>query len=91
MKYVVFYDNADDVLSIVMPHVPGHCARLADFHARGTLLMGGIFANVQEVGAMLIFTTREAAEEFVRGDPYILNGVVRNWYIREWDEGVAGP
>ncbi len=90
MKYVVFYDSADDVLAKAPPHVPGHSARLADFHARGTLLMGGIFANAQDDGAMLIFTAREAAEEFVRDDPFILNGVVRKWYIREWDEGVAG-
>ena len=35
---------------------------------------------------MAIFTTREAAEEFVEGDPFVLNGVVSNWPIREWDE-----
>ncbi|MGH3198998.1 MAG: ACT domain-containing protein [Streptosporangiaceae bacterium] len=37
---------------------------------------------------MGIFTTREAAEEFVRGDPFVLNGVVRNWTIREWNEAL---
>jgi hypothetical protein len=36
---------------------------------------------------MAILTTREAAEEFAQGDPFVLNGVVRNWQIREWDEG----
>jgi uncharacterized protein len=35
---------------------------------------------------MAIFSTREAAEEFVEGDPFVLNGVVSNWHIREWDE-----
>ena len=34
--------------------------------------MIGPFANAQEDGAMGIFTTREAAEEFVRGDPFVL-------------------
>ena len=28
---------------------------------------------------MAVFTTRAAAEEFVRGDPFVLNGMVRNW------------
>lgn len=51
--------------------------------------MGGAFANVQDDGAMMIFTTRDAAEEFVGGDPYVLNGVVRAWHIRAWNEGVA--
>ena len=35
---------------------------------------------------MSIFTSREAAEEFARGDPFVLNGVVSNWFVREWDE-----
>jgi hypothetical protein len=35
------------------------------------------FAEAREDSAMGIFTTREAAEEFVGGDPFILHGVVR--------------
>ena len=38
---------------------------------------------------MSIFTSREAAEEFAAGDPFVLNGVIRNWQIREWDEVLA--
>ncbi|HVS41062.1 MAG TPA: hypothetical protein VMU20_02230 [Candidatus Dormibacteraeota bacterium] len=37
--------------------------------------------------SMAIFTTREAAEEFVRGDPFVLEGLVGTWSIREWHEG----
>jgi hypothetical protein len=38
---------------------------------------------------MGIFTTREAAEEFIRGDPFVLNGVVRAWTVRGWNEILA--
>ena len=38
---------------------------------------------------MAIFTTREAAEEFARGDPFVVTGVVRNWQVREWNEVLA--
>ena len=86
MKYVLFYESADDVLAKAPAHFPAHRARLDDFHARGLLLMVGTFANPQEEGSMAIFATREAAEEFVKDDPFVLNGVVRDWYIREWDE-----
>jgi hypothetical protein len=51
--------------------------------------MIGPFANALEDGAMGIFTTREAVEEFVRGDPFVLYGVVRNWTIREWNEALV--
>ena len=48
--------------------------------------MYGPFGDPQREGSMAVFLTREAAEEFVKGDPFVLNGVVRNWEIREWDE-----
>ena len=35
---------------------------------------------------MAVFATREAAEDFVKDDPSVQHGVVRNWYIREWNE-----
>jgi uncharacterized protein YciI len=35
---------------------------------------------------MAIFTTREAAEEFAAGDPFVLHGVVRAWEVRDWNE-----
>lgn len=91
MKHVLFYDSADDVGSKAPPHFPAHKARLDDFHARGTLLMVGTFGDPQAEGSMAIFTTREAAEEFVREDPFVLNGVVRAWHIREWDEIFTEP
>jgi hypothetical protein len=48
--------------------------------------MYGPFGDPQRDGSMAVFTTREAAEEFAKGDPFVLNGVVRSWEIREWDE-----
>jgi uncharacterized protein YciI len=89
VKYVLFYVPADDLASKAPAHFPAHSARLDEFHSRGTLLMVGTFGNPQEEGAMAVFTTREAAEEFVRGDPFVLNGVMRDWQIREWDEVLA--
>ena len=86
MKAVVFYESASDVAAKAPAHMAEHRARWAEFGCRGELLMIGPFANAQEEGSMGIFTTREAAEEFVRGDPFVLNGVVRHWYIRDWIE-----
>jgi uncharacterized protein YciI len=35
---------------------------------------------------MIIFKTREAAEQFVKEDPFILEGVVKSFVIKEWME-----
>jgi uncharacterized protein YciI len=89
MKYVVFYESSPDVLTLAPQHFPAHQARLADFHARGLLLMVGTFGDPVKEGSMAIFTTREGAEEFVKDDPFVLNGVVSSWTLREWNEVLA--
>jgi uncharacterized protein YciI len=71
MKAVVFYESADDLAEKAPLHIGPHRARWREFADRGELLMIGPFANALEDGAMGIFTTREAAEEFVRGDPFV--------------------
>jgi uncharacterized protein YciI len=91
VKYVLFYDSADDVASKAPAHFPAHRARLDAFHRNGDLLMVGTFGDPQEQGSMAVFTSREAAEEFVKEDPFVLGGVVRAWHIREWNEILAGP
>ena len=88
-KYVVLYESAENVLEKAPVHFPAHSDRLQQFHRAGTLLMVGAFGDPQNEGSMAIFTTREAAEEFISEDPFVLNGVVRGWEIREWDEALA--
>jgi uncharacterized protein YciI len=90
-KYVLFYESADDVMSKAPAQFPEHKARLDEFQAAGTLLMVGTFANPQDDGSMAVFTTREAAEDFVQGDPFVLNGVVKTWRILEWNESLTDP
>ena len=86
MKAVVFYESAPDVATQAPAHQPAHRARWHEFSRRGELLMIGPFANAQDDGAMGVFTSRAAAEEFVRGDPFVLGGVVRKWTILDWNE-----
>src|SRR4051794_29554080 len=81
MKYVLFYESGDDVATDAPPHHPAHSARLQEFHARGDLLMVGTFGDPRNEGSMSIFTSRKAAEEFAKDDPFVLNNVVRTWYV----------
>jgi uncharacterized protein len=89
MKYVLFYESADDVLTRAPVHFAAHNARLQEFHSRGDILMVGTFGDPQEQGSMAIFPTRAAAEAFVDGDPFVREGVVRRWEIRDWNEVLA--
>jgi uncharacterized protein YciI len=91
MKYVLFYASAADVASKAPQHFPAHRRRYEDFHAKGTLLMIGTFADPQQDGAMAVFTTRDAAARFAASDPFVLNGVVSSWHIDEWNELLWKP
>ena len=85
-RYVLFYESADNVISKAPAVYPAHVARLQEFKARGELLMVGTFADPQADGSMAIFNTRDSAEAFATGDPFVLQGVVRSWTVKEWLE-----
>jgi uncharacterized protein len=91
MKYVVLYESAEDVIPKARVHFPAHQARYQEYVDAGTLLMIGTFGDPQKEGSMGIFTTREAAEDFVAGDPFVLNGVARSYEIRAWNEVLTPP
>ncbi len=86
MKHVMTYRAVEDFLPLAQENYPAHAERVREFHDRGLLLMVGTFDEPMNGDAMGIFTTREAAEEFVAGDPFVLNGVVASWELRPWNE-----
>jgi hypothetical protein len=89
MKAVLFYEPAPDAMTKVPPLFAAHKVRLDAFHARGDLLAVGAYADPRE-GSMGVFASREAAEDFVREDPFMLNGVVAKATIRDWNEILLG-
>ena len=88
MKYLMFYEMAADGMSKAQANLPAHQQRLKEFHDKGALLMAGPYGS-PPAGALGVFTSREAAESFVAGDPFVLNGVVRKHSIHEWLEALA--
>lgn len=89
MKAVLLYHSAPDVLAMAQLHFAAHQARFQAFHARGELLAIGPFADPRD-GALAVFRTRAAAEEFAREDPFVVNGVVARWEVKEWNEVLLG-
>jgi uncharacterized protein YciI len=88
MKYVLSYEAGGDFRAKVPAHIETHRALWKQFHAAGQLLMIGPFTDAPAGGAMGIFTTRDAAEAFVNADPFVSQGVVARWTIREWNEAL---
>jgi uncharacterized protein len=83
--WLLIYDAADDYAAKRAPHRALHLEKARAAAARGELVLGGAFADPVD-GSVLLFKapTRETAEAFARSDPYVLQGVVRSWRVREW-------
>jgi uncharacterized protein len=84
MKYVLFYETAPDAAATIQAHATAHRARWAEFREQGTLIAIGPFAD--GTGALAVFSSQAAAEQFASGDPFVLHGAVGSWSIREWHE-----
>jgi uncharacterized protein len=81
--------------------VPDYAARRTAFrdehlrlaweaHASGELVLGGAFADPID-GAILLFQgdSPQVAERFAAADPYVRNGLVTKWRVRQWSTVVG--
>jgi uncharacterized protein len=64
---------------------PRHKTVAEKFTDRGDVIGIGPFSGG---GNMAIFKTRAAAEEFVKEDPFILEGLVKSFVIRNWNDNL---
>lgn len=83
--FLLLYDVVDDYVNRRAPFRAEHLARAKDAQDRGILRLGGALADPAD-GAMLVFRTadRSVVERFAEEDPYVRNGVVTRWRVREW-------
>ena len=86
MHYLLFYEAGDDYLTRRAQFRNEHLALGWQACDRGELILGGAFTSPAD-GAVLLFKgdSPDVAETFARADPYVLNGVVKRWYVRQWN------
>lgn len=90
MHYILFYEYTPDYLERRGEYRDRHMAHAKAAIDRGELFLGGAFADPAD-GAVIIFKggSPKVAESFAKADPYVLNGLVTSWHVREWTT-VAG-
>ncbi len=88
--YLLMYDVADDYAIRRATFREAHLRAAWEAAGRGELVLGGALVNPLD-GAVLLFKGESAdvAEQFAKADPYVLNGVITRWRVREWHT-VAG-
>jgi len=85
VHYLLFYEVSEDYLSRRSAFRNAHLRKAWEASERGELVLAGALANPAD-GAVLLFQGKspEPAENFARNDPYVANGLVKRWYVREW-------
>jgi len=85
MRWVLIYELVDDYLERRAALRTEHLGLAHAAHERGELLLAGALADPYD-RALLVFTGEEVAEAFARADPYVANGLVSSWTVRQWNE-----
>ncbi|GAA2060164.1 YciI family protein [Leifsonia soli] len=89
MFAVSYYDADPDAgpehFQRLVETYPRHRAYLDEFATGGDVLMIGTFGDPATQGSMAIFRSRDAAERFIAGDPFVTEGLVFRIRIQDWD------
>jgi uncharacterized protein YciI len=91
MHFLLFYDVVPDYAEQRQAFRALHFAHARAAVERGELVLGGALADPVD-GAVLLFrgASPKAAEAFAAADPYVVNGLVTRWRVREWTT-MVGP
>jgi len=94
--FLLMYDTVPEYLERRGEFRSAHLRLARAAQDRGELVLGGALANPVD-GAILLFKgeTADVARTFAESDPYVKNGLVKAWRVREWTtvvgEGAATP
>jgi uncharacterized protein YciI len=86
MHFILMYQVDDNYVERRAEFRELHLKHAQAAFDRGELVLAGALAEPVS-GAMLVFRgpTAETAEAFAKTDPYVINGLVRQWKVRKWN------
>lgn len=83
--FALFYEVVDDFVARRAPFRDAHLSYARAAHLRGDLVLAGALADPADT-ALIIFQgpSPDAATDFAKHDPYVLQGLVKHWKVRLW-------
>lgn len=83
--FLLTYEAGDNYVERRAPLRAQHLAVAQEAARRGDLVSAGALADPID-GSLLIFKAASAdvAKRFAQTDPYVVNGLIRSWRVREW-------
>lgn len=83
--YALFYQVVDDYILRRAQYREEHLILGKEANDNGNLILAGALTDPPD-GALLVFkaSDKSVVEDFVTNDPYVKNGLITKWEIRQW-------
>ena len=86
---LLFYDYVENIVERRAPHRPAHLALIEEWVADGRVVAGGATGDPPD-GALIVFSESGDPQEWVRIDPYVIEGLVTSWRVEPWTVVAGG-
>jgi uncharacterized protein len=85
MHFLLTYDVVEQYIEKRKPHRPDHFVHAQRAYDAGELMLAGALDEPVDA-ALFVFRGDHpgAAERFAENDPYVKNGLVKDWRVRKW-------
>ncbi len=86
---LLFYDVVDDYIERRAAYRAEHLGLVKAADSRGEIVLGGALADPAD-GVVIVFrgddmaAAESAARAFAEADPYVANGLIKDWRVRRW-------
>ena len=83
--HILHYSYVPNMSTRRTPIRPQPLQHTTSYVQAGHLILGGaIVPDIREGTLIFKGLGREGVEEFARRDPYVVNGLVEEWTVKEW-------
>jgi uncharacterized protein len=91
MYYILSYKTVENYIEKRAAYREDHLKLAQAARQSGALVMAGALADPAD-GALLVFKgdSPQVAEDFARNDPYVKNGLIKEWKVRIWTVVIGG-
>jgi uncharacterized protein YciI len=83
--FLLFFEFVPDYESRRPQYRDAHLRMAWQACERGELVLAGALTDPLDTGVLLFSVESvEQVEKYAREDPYVVNGLVTRWHVREW-------
>lgn len=87
--YILEYTTSKNYMEERVKYRKDHLNHATEYFNEGYLILGGAIDSSNE--AVLIFKaeTDKIAQTFAENDPYVKNGLIKNWSVKKWNVAIG--